>query len=156
MAHSTSLPGRGQSVSSTTEQSFARRLAIAALPAVLLLGVLAGPATAARPVPTATATVSNRLCDFLVGYNWTKFKGRDLTAVLGLYDRTASGDVLIQEQSVEDQIGRTGSFAFGVSLEANVFPEGRTLVARGELMDRKSQPVADSADESEGLNSTCG
>jgi hypothetical protein len=130
----------------------------AAMAAFLLLGlVLAAPVSASKPVPTATATLADRLCEILVGYNWTKFSGRNLVATVGLYERTVSGDVAISEQSFPDEIGRVGAESFAVSLTADQAPGGRDLVVIGSLTDTKSgQEVAGSRDESDIVNSTCG
>ena len=129
----------------------------AAIAAFLLLGLaLAGPVSAGKPVPTATATLSDRLCEIVVGYNWTRFSGKNLVATVGLYERTLSGDVSVSEQSFAGEVGRVGAESILVSLTADVHPGGRDLVVIGSLTDKNGQEVAGSRDESDVVNSTCG
>ena len=133
------------------------RSVVAALAAVLLIGlVVAGPASAARPVPLAIATLSARFCELVVGYNWTKFSGKNNTATVGLYERTTTGDVNLSSQSFTEQIGRVGAVAYVASLTADSYPLGRTLVVLGSLTDKTGQLVPGSAVESATIVTSCG
>jgi hypothetical protein len=133
------------------------RSVIAAAAVVLLVGlVAAGPASAVRPVPVATATLSPRLCELVVGYNWTRFSGRNLTATVGLYERTDTGDVNLSSQSFTGQVGRVGAVSYLASLTADAYPLGRTLVALGSLTDKAGQVLPRSSVESATIVSTCG
>jgi hypothetical protein len=127
-----------------------------ALAAILLLGLIAGAANAAKPTPTATATLSARLCELVVGYSWSKFSGKKLVATVGLYDRTVSGDVEISHMDFGGQSGRLGNVSYLASLTAGAYPDGRTLVVLGSLKDSRGNPVAGSNSESATLSSTCG
>jgi len=134
-----------------------RRILRTAVLALLLAGVVAGPVNAGKPQPSANATLAERTCNFVVSYSWSKFPGKNLIATVGLYERTASGDVLITSQSLDRQVGRTGSVGFVVPMTADQNPGGITLVAIGDLTDSKtSQTVAGSSAESATLTTTCG
>jgi hypothetical protein len=133
------------------------RLLRAALPALLLAGLIAAPVGAAKPQPNAMASVSSRGCEFVVSYSWAKFAGRNLVATVGLYERSDAGDQVLDIQSIDGQVGRTGSVSFLVSLTADVHPEGRTLLAIGALTDPKTAAeVAGANAESATIESTCG
>lgn len=141
MGHSSALP----------------RLLRAAIPAILLLGLIAAPVSAARPVPTASATTAERTCGFVVSYSWARFAGKGLIATVGLYERVGSVDTALSVQGFEGEVGRTGSVSLLVNLTVDAVPDGRILVVRGSLTDaRTSLPVAGSAAESATVVSTCG
>jgi hypothetical protein len=136
---------------------FVRHLAVALVPALLLLGVLAAPVGAAKPTPSAAASLAGRGCSFAVSYNWSKFSGRHLVATIGVYAQTASGESPIQTAAFPDQLGKSGSVSSFFTLTADVYPAGGTLVARGQLVDAKSQKrVAGSDVVSEPQLSPCG
>jgi hypothetical protein len=134
------------------------RSLVAAFAAVLLVGlVVAAPVSAVKPTPVATATLSERLCALIVGYNWSRFPGRRLVATVGLYERSGTGDVNLSSQSFADQVGRLGAVSYLTSLTADAFPGGRTLVVLGSLTDTKTgQLVPGSSVESATTVSTCG
>lgn len=125
--------------------------------AVLLLGVVAGPVSAAPPPPSSTATMTVSGCDFTVTYTWQGFKGKNLIATFGLYETIGIGDLSITLTNVGGQLGTGGTLTHTFNLIANAHA-ARTVVARGALENSRTftQISGSSSRSTNSIYSTCG
>jgi hypothetical protein len=112
---------------------------------LMLSGGLAAALTGSNFVPDAqkqsTASSSTTWavngCTFTVTYTWEGFKGRDLIASFGLYERMGTWDGSFNLTNVEGQVGKSGTLTHTFTLTANAKP-GRNILARGSLSNGKT------------------
>jgi hypothetical protein len=139
----------------TRKASVGRRLS-AAIATLLVIGLVAGPTTAAPTPPSSATTMAVSGCDFTVTYTWSGFKGRRLIASFGLYERSGSLDISFDLVNVEGQLGRAGSLTHTFSLSPGA-TAGRIIVARGALYNSRTfQQIDGSSSASSAVYSTCG
>ena len=116
----------------------------------------AGSRPARQSPGTSQTTMSTNGCSFTVTYTWTGFKGRDLTATFGLYQRAGTLDQSVVLHNIEGQIGKGGTVTHTFTLAPGPVA-ARMLLGRGSLVNGKTYAqVNGSSSGTSSVSSTCG
>lgn len=105
---------------------------------------------------TTTMSVGGNGCDITVTYTWNGFKGRDLIASFGMYERLGSLDGSFNLVNIEGQRGASGTLThvFHLTPGGNA---GRYILARGALYNSRTfQQIAGTTSGTASTWSTCG
>jgi len=117
---------------------------------------LAVAKTHQKTAASSTTTWTVNGCTFTVTYTWEGFKGRDLVATFGLYERMGTWDGSFNLTNVEGQVGKGGTLTHTFVLTSGAKP-GRNILARGSLSNGKSYAqISGSVSGTSSINSTCG